>query len=126
MKKLSLFNRFDYEAFTKDKVMLAIASEEKYEYVDGKASDKFAHTVYKCIIASDKTEYVNPHTNERYEDVSNQGEPLNVKVYGRAKEFKPMSQFRLVNPRATIWGEYQNNLSVTADDIEFAQQQRKE
>ncbi len=121
MKKLNLFNKFDYEAFAKGKVIYAIASEEKYEYVDGKVSDKFAHTVYKCAIVRDNTEYINPHTKEKFTDVSNEGEALNIKVNGRAKSFKPMSQFKLVNPRATIWGEFQNNLSVTADDIEFIQ-----
>lgn len=121
MKKLNLFNKFDYESFVKDKAILAIASEEKYEYVDGKVSDKFAHTVYKCIIAKDDTEYINPHTNEKL-DVTNQGEPINIKINGRAKTFKPMSKFELVNPRATIWGEFQNNLSVTADDIKFPQE----
>lgn len=118
MKKLNLFNRFDYESFIEGKAIYAIASEEKYEYVNGKVSEKFAHTVYKCIIAKDDTEYINPHTNEKY-DVTNQGEPINIKVKGRAKDFKPMSPFKLVKPKATIWGEFQNNLSVTADDIVF-------
>lgn len=66
---------------------------------------------YTIIIWQDHTDYGD-------KDISNQGETLVVKVKG--KEPHPVSSpsiVTLVNPNGVVFGEYRNQLSITADDV---------
>lgn len=52
-------------------------------------------------------------------EVTNKGEIFTVKVLGQSAKaiVRPKELDHLVNPIGKIWGDYRNNLSVTADDV---------
>lgn len=114
MKKLRQFNKFDAEGFFKDKDVRVMAHEPWNEYEDGKITKQLGIT-YKCVIASDNTEYggkdVQPDLNA--------GEQINVKVPQPPKAYKKFSRITFINPTASVYGTYQSELSVKADDIEI-------
>ena len=89
-----------------------IGSEPIFDYVDGKATNNVG-TKYKCIIVTDQTDY-----SDGSQDL-NTGEQLNIKISAPAKPYKKFDRVVLKNPIGKIYGEFQNNLSLTADDIEF-------
>lgn len=113
MKGLREYQMFDAKGYFEQKELRAIASEAWNEYTDGQVG-KVLGTKYKCVIATDNTTYKNPSTD-------NTGEQVVVKVEKPAKEFKKFARVSLVNPSATIYGQFQNELSVKADDIEFVE-----
>lgn len=112
MKKLREFNKFDTDAFFKDKDVRIISSEDWSEYEDGKISKQLG-TKYKCIIASDNTEYkgdnIAPDLNAGYQ--------VDVKVPKKAKEFKKFSKITFVNSTASVYGTFMHELSVKAEDV---------
>lgn len=114
MKKLRGFNKFDCEAFFKDKDVRVMAHEAWNEYDDGKITKQLG-TKYKCVIATDKTEY-------QGKDVPpdlNAGEQIDVKVPQQPKDYKKFSRITFVNPSASVYGTFQSELSVKADDVEI-------
>lgn len=110
MKGLREYQKFDAKGFFEGKELRAIAVEAWNEFADGQVG-KLLGTKYKCVIATDNTVYKNQKTD-------NSGEQVVVKVEKPAKEFKKFAQITLINPSATIYGQFQNELSVKADDIE--------
>lgn len=114
MKKLREFNKFDCEAFFKDKDVRVMAQEPWNEYEDGKITKQLG-TKYKCVIATDNTVY-------RGKDVEpdlNAGEQIDVKVPLPPKEFKKFNKITFVNPTASVYGTFMSELSVKADDVEI-------
>lgn len=110
MKGLREHLEFETKKFFDKKELRVIASEAWAEYVEGQVG-KTLGTKYKCVIATDNTAYRNPATD-------NTGEQVDVKVEKPAKEFKKFARVSLINPTATVYGEYQNQLAVKAEDIE--------
>ena len=108
-KKLSQFEYFDMEGFLKG---IGLGTVGKSEWKDFETGEHKG-TKIELVIISDKNKYKS--TNG--EAVSNIYEKLTVKV---AKDIDvPMNaHVRLINPYATVYGQYRNQLSVTADDIE--------
>ncbi|RSL29223.1 hypothetical protein D7Z54_32420 [Salibacterium salarium] len=91
-----------------------MAHEDWNEYEDGKIKAQLG-TKYKCIIASDKTKYEG-------DDVPadlNAGEQINVKVPQPPKDYKKFSPISFVNPTASVFGTFQSELSVKADDVDI-------
>lgn len=113
MKKLRQFNKFDCEAFFKDKDVRVMASEQWNDYEDGKIT-KILGTNYKCVIVTDNTEY-----GKDVEPDLNAGEQVNVKVPHPQKDFKKFSRITFLNPTASVYGSFQSELSVKADDVEI-------
>ncbi|MDT2745979.1 MULTISPECIES: hypothetical protein [Enterococcaceae] len=111
MKGLREYQRFDANGYFEQKELRVMASEAWNEYSDGQVGKNLG-TKYKCVIATDNTAYKNPETD-------NTGEQVVVKVEKNAKDFKKFARVTLVNPSATIYGQFQNELSVKADDVEF-------
>lgn len=114
MKKLKQFSRFDCEAFFKDKDVRVMAQEPWNEYEDGKATKQLG-TTFKCVIATDNTKY----EGKDVEPDLNAGEQINVKVPQPPKQFKKFSRITFVNPTASVYGSFQSELSVKADDVEI-------
>ena len=114
MKKLRQFNKFDCEAFFKDKDVRVMAHEPWNEYEDGKVTKQLG-TSYKCFIATDNTKYegkdVTPDLNA--------GEQINVKVPKPPQEYKKFSKIGFINPTASVYGSFQSELSVKADEVEI-------
>lgn len=108
-KKLSQFNYFDIDGFL-EKIRLTTTGQSIWKDFD---SGKPLGTKVEVAIAVDKHNY---NTVEG-EKVSNIHEKFKVKI---PKEIDvPMDvEVRLVNPEASIYGDYHNQLSVTAENIE--------
>ena len=116
MRKLRGFLRFDMDAFLKDKELRVVGAEPWQQYQDGAVGDVVG-TKYKLVIATDHTVY---HIDDPTKDAKiNEGEPLVVKIAKPSKEYKKFAIAKLVQPTATVYGDFQNQLSVTAQDIEF-------
>lgn len=112
MKKLRQFLKFDTDEFFKGKDIRVMADEPWNSYSDGRIT-KILGTKYKCIIALDNTKYDG-------EDVSfdlNGGEPIVVKVPKDAVEYKKFSKIKFVNATASVYGQFQSELSVQAEDV---------
>ncbi|SFK23179.1 hypothetical protein SAMN04487936_109134 [Halobacillus dabanensis] len=114
MKKLREFNKFDCEAFFKDKDVRVMAHEPWFGYDNGERTEQLG-TKYKCVVATDRTEY-------KGKDVSpdlNAGEQIDVKVSQQPKKYKKFSKITFVNPTASVYGTFQSELSVQADDVDI-------
>src|SRR5699024_189051 len=114
MKKLRGFNKLDCEAFFKDKDVRVMAHEAWNEYDDGKIT-KQRGTNDKCVIATDKTEYQSRAGTPNL----NAGDQIDVKVPQQPKDYKKSSRITFVNPSASVYGTFQTELSVKADDVEI-------
>lgn len=69
-------------------------------------------TKYTLIILQGATDYGN-------KDITNAGQTFDVKVPNEAKTFKLLAKVKLINPTATIYGDFQNQLSVKANDVKL-------
>lgn len=116
MKYLNQFNNFDFAAFAKGKVFIVVGSSPWKDYT----TMKVLGTKIDCVIAVDKTEYL----KKEGDSTTNQYEKLSFKVRKENLSVPNESRVMPVNPEATIWGQYRNQLSVKCDDIQVAQ--RKE
>lgn len=114
MKKLRMFNKFDCEAFFKDKDVRVMAQEPWNEYEDGKVTKQLG-TIFKCVIATDNTKY----EGKDVEPDLNAGEQINVKVPQPPKQFKKFSRIVFINPTASVYGSFQSELSVKAEDVDI-------
>ena len=110
LKKLSQFSYFDAEGFF-GKLNLETTGQSEWKDFE---SGEHKGTKIEVGIAGDKHKYKTVDGKI----VSNLHEKLTVKV---AKDIDvPMNvQVRLINPYATIYGQYRDQLSITADDIEI-------
>lgn len=109
LKKLSQFERFDAEGFFEN---LSLGAVGQFEWKDHETGAHMG-TKVEVVIIGDKHNY----NSANGQQVSNIYEKLTVKV---PKDIDvPMnSHVRLVNVYAKVYGQYRNQLSVTADDIE--------
>mgnify|MGYP004470857503 CR=1 FL=1 len=109
LKKLSQFERFDAEGFFENLNLGAVGQSEWKDFITGEHKG----TKVEVVIIGDKHNY----NSANGQQISNIYEKLTVKV---PKDIDvPMnSHVRLVNAYATVYGNYRNQLSVTADDIE--------
>lgn len=109
MKRLQYFTFFDFESFSKGKRFLSIGQQEWKDFKTG----AILGTKVTVVIAQDKTNYGD--TNG--EPVNNLYEKLVFKI--PAQITVPMNvEVRPVNAIATVFGEFRNQLSITADGIE--------
>ncbi len=108
MKKLSQFMVFNFEAFTKEKMLRVTGVSEWVDF----ETKKHMGTKIEVTIVKDNTRY----KQKDGENVSNIYEKFNIKV---PKDVNvPMNAYIVpVNAVATVYGDYKNQLSVKADDI---------
>lgn len=109
MKALTLFNEFDWISFARDKELVVTGCGEWKDY---KTHQHMGTRVY-CVIAKDNTSYFYHGNNVTG---LNEFERLSIKV-PKTISVDRGSQISLVNPQATVYGQYSNNISVIADDI---------
>jgi len=110
MKYLGQFQKFDSESFFKEKVLIANGCSQ---WVDSDTKQVLG-TKISTVIVKDDTEY----NQKDGEAASNLFEKFNVKV-PKTVSVPVGARIELVNPVGTIWGDYRNQLSVTADDIKI-------
>lgn len=108
MKLLSQFVKFDLESFLKGKTL----EVNGYTAWDDFTSKKHLGTKLETVITKDNTVY----DQKEGEDVTNRYEKLVIKVK-KDVTFPRDTKVLPVNATATVYGEYRNQLSVTADDI---------
>lgn len=111
LKKLSSLLNFNNQEFFENKTFLLFAIEDWEEF----KSKRVLGAKYKVVIFEDNTNYGGDMS------VSNAGESLTVKVEGvKAVAYDGHARkVRLINPQATIYGEFRNELSVKADGVEY-------
>ena len=110
MKKLSKYLYFDFQGFAKGKRFMCTAVQPWSDYATG----EIIGTKVEGVIVEDKTDY---GESENGEKISNLFEKLMFKV--PAKIDVPLqAEIIPVNPVAKVYGEFQNKLSITADDVQ--------
>ena len=109
LKKLNRFSYFDIDLFLEKKHLLTVGISE-WKNID---TQDVLGTRVEVVIAADKTDYgaVNG------EVISNIYEKLTIKVQKKL-ELPMNAEVRLINAEAVIYGEFRNQLSITAEDIE--------
>lgn len=113
MKFLNKLMKFDAEIFFSNKEIRVVGDEPWYEYSTVGSTKKVKGTKYKCIIAIDKTKYSDDTVG------GNDGEALVIKVEDSVKPYKKFAVINAIEPECKIYGEYRNQLSVVAKDVEF-------
>ena len=114
MKGLKQFLTFDNERFFKGKRFICADCREWIDY-DSKA---VIGTKIDALCVQDDTDYALPKDGIT---ISNKYERFTFKIEGKKLSIPVDSQIAPVNPVGTIYGDYQNSLSVRADDIRVAQ-----
>lgn len=108
MKKLNLFTKMMIDEFLEGKVLMAMKSEEAIDF----STKEIIGAKYTILIWKDEC----PHYDGN--DVSNAGETFSVKVKGaRPKKITQPIAVELVDPSGVIFGDFRNQLSVTAKDV---------
>lgn len=111
LKKLGKFTYFDLSEFLIGKKLMSIGQQEWKDYNTGERLG----TKVEVVIAQDKTDYGVTDG----ETVSNLYEKLVIKVHKMLNV--PMNvEVRPINAEAVVYGEYRNQLSITAEDIEIS------
>lgn len=108
MKGLAQFQNFDSAAFFKDKLLKVVANSPLTDY----NTKEVIGTKTTVVIVEDNTEY---HTKAG--EISNLYEKINIKVPGKTLELASGTLVELIDPKCVIYGDYRNQLSVTAADV---------
>lgn len=115
MQKLNMFQKFDLQSFLENKSLEVASFKEHKKYEDGKpvGIDGVAITV---AVVRDNTDYGTP-------GISNLYQTFNIRINGATLEevstrFSPGDSVMLIRyDKASIYGEYRNQLSVQCNDI---------
>lgn len=113
MKGLNGFVNFDSHGFFNDKQLVVKSISEWRDF----KSKEVLGTNLEIVIMQDNTKYI----TKNGEQISNMYEKFVVKVAKSLNDVKNTvainSMVTLINPTATIYGEYRNQLSVKCSDI---------
>lgn len=117
MKNLREFLVFDTENFFKDKRLGYVSHEPWFDYQGGKKSDVVLGTIIEVVIADDKTNYKSPDKNNLFEKLRIKlAIPVNtVNRMG----LKSLRELRFQGLKAKVYGNYSENLSLNAEDVEI-------
>lgn len=107
MRFLSMFTHFDLDAFLAGKTLIVTGVSD---WVDFDNKSKTLGTKITTVIYEDNTDYGDYQGNNRFEK-------LVIKV-PKAIDVPLDSTVVPVNGIGRVYGDYHNNLSVTADDVE--------
>ena len=110
MKKLNLFTLFDFTAFSKGKQFMSTGIQAWKDHETG----AILGTKVEAVIVKDRTDYGSSKDGEK---ISNLFEKLVFKVPSEI-DIPLNVEIIPVNPIATVYGEYRNQLSITADDVQ--------
>lgn len=113
LKNLSQFNKFDFQGFSKGKVFSVVSVSE---YKDFNTKEHLG-TKVEVVILEDKTEYINSSDSR-----NNRFEKLVFKVT-KDVDVPVDARINPINAIAKVFGEFQNQLSITCSDIEIVKAQ---
>lgn len=108
LKKLNQFLKFDWEGFANGKTFQVISISEWVDYNTKAHMGK----KYEALITKDIT----PYKQNNGEHVTNAFEKITFKV-SKDVNVPAGAYIEPVNVTATVYGDYRNQLSVTADNI---------
>lgn len=111
LKKLNKFAYFDIDGFLEKKKLLTVGVSEWKDF----DTQNVLGTKVEVVIAVDKTDY----DNAEGEVVSNLYEKLTVKIPAKLNNVPMNAEVRFINPQAVVYGDYRNQLSITAENIEI-------
>ena len=117
MKNLKQFVNFDLEAFLKGKRLVVTSVADWLDY----ESKKKLGTKVETVIFTDKTEYIQKNGQK----ISNQFEKLTIKV-SKDVNVELSATVIPVGATATVYGDYQNLLSIKATDIQVVESKKVE
>ena len=110
MKNLAQFAPFKCEEFLEKKLLAVTNCTVNIDF----DSKKPIGSKIEVVITKDDTEY---DANSKGEISTNLFEKLVIKVPKMNLVIPNMTYVKLLNPKATIYGEFRNQLSITADDV---------
>ena len=116
MQGLYEFVRFDIKAFLSDKVLRSVSCGPLTDY----QSKEVIGTRVGVVITEDNTAY---RPTKSGAQVSNLYERMSVKVRGKNLTIAPGQVVELVAPVGVVYGERNNQLSITAEDVRIVQPQ---
>lgn len=112
MKHLTQFQKFDMEGFLKGKQLLVTSVSEYVDY----ETKKHLGVKAEVVIIKDDTEY----KQKPGEQTTNRFEKFTIKLLSD-KDIPINSYIYPVDVTAKVYGQYNDQLSVTAGDIKIAQ-----
>lgn len=115
MRGLNQFTVFDFERFNVGKMYVSISQRKWIDDDTGKVIG----TKVDSLIWKDGTVYKDDKNGDK---ITNKYEKVTFKVRKQIS-VPPNVEIRPVNPIASIYGDYRNQLSVTCDDIEIVQKE---
>lgn len=108
-KALSYFESFDADRYFADKILVVMKSEDWKDF----NTQQVLGAKYTVVVWKDNTDYGK-------KDISNAGDTYAVKVKDKpVKNIVQPVEVSLINPTAKVFGDFRNELSVSADDIKF-------
>lgn len=116
LQKLHIFEHFDIDGFLKDKNIIVKGVRKWTDRETGKLLGSKVDT----IIVADNTDY---GISENEEVISNLFETLTIKVPKIINKLPMKTEVRPINAKAKIYGDYHNQLSIVAENIEVIKKQ---
>ena len=116
MQGLYEFVRFDIKSFLGGKVLRSVSCGPLTDY----QSKEVIGTRVGVVITEDNTAY---RPTKSGAQVSNLYERMSVKVRGKNLTIAPGQVVELVAPVGVVYGERNNQLSITAEDVRVVQPQ---
>ena len=116
LKGLRGFQKFDVRGFLNGKQLLLMGMEDLKDHQSGKVIG----AKLKTVIWTDDTTY-------QKDGINNEGAELEVKVKGLTAQVVDRENrgfIKLRNPNATIYGDFQNLLSVKADGFDYVDENK--
>lgn len=114
-KGLRYFEEFRIKDFLEGKTIAVYECDEWRERTEDKTKQgRLLGTMVSAVILEDKTNYPTPQNGKT---VSNRYAVLTIKVPKIGLSIPVDTVVELVNPKATVYGDYRCNLSITADDV---------
>lgn len=112
LKLLNQFLKFDCDSFLSGKVLRVTGISENVDY----NTKKHLGTKVEVVITRDDT----PYHCKAGQVVSNRYEKLTLKL-NKDVNVNLDDMVKPVNPIATVYGDYRNQLSIKCDDIQVLQ-----
>ncbi|MCD8131937.1 MAG: hypothetical protein LUE16_11810 [Lachnospiraceae bacterium] len=117
MKNLNQFQRFDFAGFATGKRFQCVGCEERKDY----STKEVLGTKVNAVIVVDNTIYA----HKDGDNSSNLFERISFKIPKKGVVVPQKSLVEPVNPVATIYGDYRNQLSVKTNDVKIIQPQQQ-
>jgi len=115
LKHLGQFSDFGIERFLADKTTMSTGCSQLIDY----DTKEHVGTKVEGVFTRDDTQY----KQKNGENVTNLYNKIVYKVMKKGLNVPVGSIIVPVNPKATVYGEYRNQLSITCEDIQIISQQ---